>query len=253
MTYGFIITRHVTSEKTNHYWNLCIERIRRFYPDKLIVIIDDNSNKNYVKKLHKYTDNIRYIDSEYKGAGELLPFYYLQKERFFSNAVIIHDSVFFQMKIKFELLENLPILPLWHFKYSENIGNCIRLLSYLSNAYTIRNKVIMDPIQTMAFRREDKWFGCFGLQTYISISFLDIIWKKYSISRLLPLIRNREDRCSLERVLGAIFYTENPLLVNSPSLLGNIWKYEKWGTTFDDYIQKKIYANKPLIKIWTGR
>ena len=44
MDYGFIITRHVNSEKTNKYWNNAIICIRTFYPQKKIVIIDDNSN-----------------------------------------------------------------------------------------------------------------------------------------------------------------------------------------------------------------
>ena len=40
-TYGFIITRHVNSEKTNKYWNKCVKCIRTFYPLKKIIIIDD--------------------------------------------------------------------------------------------------------------------------------------------------------------------------------------------------------------------
>ena len=38
-TYGFIITRHVNSEKTNKYWNKCVKCIRTFYPLKKIIII----------------------------------------------------------------------------------------------------------------------------------------------------------------------------------------------------------------------
>ena len=47
--YGFIITRHVNSEKTNKYWNKCVRCIREFYPFRKIVIIDDNSNQKFVK------------------------------------------------------------------------------------------------------------------------------------------------------------------------------------------------------------
>ena len=46
MTYGFIMTRHVNSEKTNRYWNHAVRCIKRFYPFRKIVIIDDNSNTN---------------------------------------------------------------------------------------------------------------------------------------------------------------------------------------------------------------
>ena len=47
--YGFIITRHVNSEKTNKYWNHSVKSLQFFYPDKQIIIIDDNSNEEYVK------------------------------------------------------------------------------------------------------------------------------------------------------------------------------------------------------------
>ena len=91
--FGFIITRHVNSEKTNKYWNHCVKCLKRFYPQKKIVIIDDNSNPVYLKREFDYT-NILVINSEFKGRGEILPYYYYLKNKFFKNAVIIHDSVF---------------------------------------------------------------------------------------------------------------------------------------------------------------
>ena len=72
--YGFIITRHVISELTNKYWNNCIKCLRSFYPQKKIVIIDDNSNKDFLKSFYNF-DNIEIIESEFPGRGELLPYY----------------------------------------------------------------------------------------------------------------------------------------------------------------------------------
>ena len=51
MSYGFIITRYVNSEKTNRYWNQSVKLIRTYYPYRQIVIIDDNSNYDFVKSL----------------------------------------------------------------------------------------------------------------------------------------------------------------------------------------------------------
>ena len=42
MTLGFIVLRHVTSLDTDRYWKLCYERIRQYYPENEIIIIDDN-------------------------------------------------------------------------------------------------------------------------------------------------------------------------------------------------------------------
>ena len=50
-SFGFIITRHVRDEKTNLYWNLNVSLLRKLYPMRIIVIIDDNSDYKYVHHL----------------------------------------------------------------------------------------------------------------------------------------------------------------------------------------------------------
>ena len=64
-SYGFIILRHVNSESTNKYWNQSVKLIKTFYPNKKIVIIDDNSNQNFVKADREYI-NVEIVKSEYK-------------------------------------------------------------------------------------------------------------------------------------------------------------------------------------------
>ena len=103
-SYGFIIARHVNSEMTNKYWNRCVRCIRKFYPLRKIVIIDDNSNQDFVKPDYEYR-NVEVITSEFPGRGELLPSYDFYNRRFFDNAVIIHDSVFFHERINFEKIK----------------------------------------------------------------------------------------------------------------------------------------------------
>ena len=77
--FGFIMTRHVNSDKTNNYWNLNVKLLNKFYPKKLIVIIDDNSNQTYLKQLFQLK-NILIISSKYPKRGELLPYiYFLNK------------------------------------------------------------------------------------------------------------------------------------------------------------------------------
>ena len=83
-TYGFIITRHVNSENTNKYWNQNVKLIRTFYPLRQIVIIDDNSTQEFVKADHQYK-NLTIIQSEYPGRGELLPYIYYLKYKWFSD------------------------------------------------------------------------------------------------------------------------------------------------------------------------
>jgi len=72
----------------------------------------------------------------------------------------------------------------------------------------------------------------------------------------LTIVKNRKDRCSLERIFGAIIFTEeNHNLLKIRSVFGDININQKWKYTFDDYEndvkQKKI--SKVVVKVFTGR
>ena len=81
MTFGFILSRHVNSETTNKYWNTCIKQLNLIYPETSIVIIDDNSNYEYITNIDLYKTTI--IQSEYPQRGELLPYYYYLHNKLF--------------------------------------------------------------------------------------------------------------------------------------------------------------------------
>ena len=109
---GFIITRHVNNELTNQYWIYCVKSIRQYYPENNILIIDDNSNYDFVTDEEFYKTTV--IQSEYPGRGELLPYYYYLHNKLFDIAVIIHDSVFINKHIDFNV-ENYKFL--WDFEH----------------------------------------------------------------------------------------------------------------------------------------
>jgi hypothetical protein len=251
-SYGFIMTRHVNSEKTNRYWNHSVKLLRTYYPYRKIIIIDDNSNQEFVKAEFDYK-NIETIQSEFPGRGELLPYYYFIKNNYFDNAIIIHDSVFFHKRINFELLKNIEVLPLWFF-YSdkENLENTLRISNILKNNYMLMQQLKNDTINMMP---KQSWYGCFGIQSYINRDFLLKIENKYNITNMLSLVNCRADRCCLERIIGCIFFTENKIISEKKSLLGDIMKYQNWGYTFDEYMDnlKKGTIKRNVVKIWTGR
>jgi hypothetical protein len=253
-TYGFIITRHVNSEKTNKYWNRTIRCIKKFYPFRKIVIIDDNSNLDFVKPEYEYK-NVQFIKSEFIGRGELLPYYYFYKHKFFDNAVIIHDSVFFHQRINFDEIKT-KVIPLWHFNSDkENIDNTFRLTCVLKNNYDIIKQLTHNEVHVLGLN-QNTWFGCFGGQSYINHDFLSKIQNKYALFNLLDVVKNRSDRCCLERILGIIFFINQTNLYKHKSLLGNIMTYSVWGYSFDEYcnfLEKNKKAHLPLVKVWTGR
>jgi hypothetical protein len=229
---GFIILRHVNNELTNNYWNLSYKCIREHYPENLIMIIDDNSNLDYVKEqipLYKTT----IINGEYHGRGELLTYYYYLHNKFCDTAVIIHDSVFITKNIDFSV-DKYKII--WDFDHSwdqiEDETNMIKLF---------------DDNELLSFyENKNLWTGCFGGMSIITHEYLTYVNNRFNISKLLDCVLNRYNRMSFERVIACLlqFYEKREIL------LGNIHKYCPWAVPFD---QKDNYLYLPLIKVWTGR
>jgi len=252
--YGFILTRHVNSEKTNKYWNQCVKLIRTYYPLRQIIIIDDNSNQEFVIADHEYK-NVTVIQSEYPGRGELLPYIYYLRYKWFPKAIIIHDSLFIHKRIPFETF-NMPVLPLWHHIYDkENVNNILRISAVLRNSHSLIKKINGNEIKILGFNN-DEFYLCFGGQAYIQLKFLEDIQNKYNITKLISVVNNRTDRCALERVLGLLFCQEYPKLIKIKSLFGDIiTKKRNFKYHYDEYIEdiqnhKLLY---PFVKVWTGR
>lgn len=246
MTYpkGFIILRHVNNEKTNQYWIECYESIRKLYEDP-IIIIDDNSNYNYITP-HE-TVNCRVINSEYKGRGEILPYYYLYKDHLFENSIILHDSTFITQYINFEDPPS-NIRFLWTFEHRWNNPKTeIYLLYKLRNPKFLQYYVL-----------NHVWNGCFGCQSCISFTFIQQLQEKYNLFYLLNIINNRSMRMAFERVFGLLCHYEDRELLKHSSYFGKIHQYMKWGYTYEEYVKEKDKNENKLdtykmIKIWTGR
>jgi len=228
---GFIILRHVNNDKTNKYWIHCINCIRQYYPENNILIIDDNSNYEFItnEKLYKTT----IINSEYPKRGELLPYYYYLNNKLFDTAIIIHDSVFINKYIdmsvnKYKLL--------WEFEHDwDQIEDETKMIN-----------IFNDNELKEFYENKNLWKGCFGCMSIITHEYLTYINNKYDISKLLKYVLNRYNRCSFERVIACLLQKE----AEKEVLLGNICNYCNWGILFED-INK--YNHLPIIKCWTGR
>lgn len=253
--YGFIITRHINSVQTNKYWNQCVKLIRTFYPLREIVVIDDNSDQQFIKTDFEY-NNITIIQSEYPGRGELLPYIYYLKYKWFPNAVIIHDSLFIHKRIAFEKFKT-PVMPLWHHIYDkENIDNILRISSVLTRNTSLIKKINSNEINMIGLGLDNKFNLCFGCQSYIKLSFLEHLQNKYNITNLVNVVRNRKDRCSLERVFGLLFCQEYPTLLKLNSLFGDILvQKQAFDYNYNQYESDLKHGKviHPFVKVWTGR
>uniref|UniRef100_A0A6C0H9N7 Glycosyltransferase 2-like domain-containing protein n=1 Tax=viral metagenome TaxID=1070528 RepID=A0A6C0H9N7_9ZZZZ len=262
-TYGFVITRHINSEKTNKYWNECYSCIRKFYPTNIVMIIDDNSKYEYIQTLPETPPltNVFFIQSEFHGRGELLPYYYLNKYKLFQTAIIIHDSVFIQQPIPVTnpLSSTSPTL-IWNFQHHwethPDITNEIKsLISKLNPQHTQRLLEL--------YEKKHQWTGCFGVMSIINTEYISTtLHQTYHLFNLLEHITTRTHRCCLERVFGLICADSIKTPAPAPALLGDIHhyinQYCNWEYDFDQYMNDKNNINIklqqfPMIKTHSGR
>ena len=238
-TIGFIMLRHVNDALTNQYWINCYTCIRKFYAENDIIIIDDNSNPEFISIIPLYKTTV--IHSEYPQRGELLPYYYFLRNRLFDIAVIIHDSVFIQKYMDFNVNTYKLI---WDFKHD---WDKIEEETKIINAFH-------DEKLSAFHKNKNLWKGCFGCMSIISHDYLASVNTSYNLDILLPLIKTRPDRCTFERIIAVLLRINN----QQPSLLGDIHAYCNsvgihWGgITFKDKDRPK-YKKLPLLKVWTGR
>ena len=229
--FGFIILRHVNNELTNKYWINCVNSIRKYYPENIILIIDDNSNYDFITNENLYKTIV--INSEYHQRGELLPYVYYLRNKLFDVAVIIHDSVFINKYIDMSVDK---YKMLWSFEHNwDQIEDEEKIID-IFNDLELKN----------FYKNKQLWKGCFGGMTIITYDYLTFINNKYDISKLLDYVLNRFNRSSFERVIACLLQKEN----KRETLLGDIHNYCPWGIQFH---QIKQYNHLPLIKCWTGR
>lgn len=255
-TLGFIILRHVKDSKSSKFWVLSHQYIRKFYKDNKIIIIDDNSDYSFIDEDYQNSlENTSIIKSEFPKRGELLPYYYYAKNKFFDIAVILHDSVFINKEIDF-YTDKFKFL--WHFSKHrwDRPKKEIKIISSLKNNENI-----------LKLHKSKRWKGCFGCMSSINHDFLKKLDDKHSLSNMLDLVIRREDRMALERVIACILLSDDfsqgleEKLTRGRiirkisdnrivSYQGEILTYCRWGITFEQLEQMN---HLPMIKIWYGR
>ena len=234
--FGFIIVRHVTSKATDYYWKECYTCIRKWYSDP-ILIVDDNSNPDFLHDNMNLINCQTIYDKDWKGCGELLGYYYFHLLKPFQTAVILHDSVFIQKQIDFSC-NNMKFLWTFTGQWDHELERYYHELCQGMPAY----EEIMRIYQQRSYR------GCFGLMSVITLDFLDKLVEDGLFMALDNIKGRRDARSALERVLGIMAFRRDPTI---KVLYGEIHSYMHWGTTFTEYLLQGI--DRDIVKVWTGR
>jgi len=263
--FGFILLRHVRDAETNQYWQHSLECIRRHYPRTPVLLIDDNSQQQYVTPSQDAYCTI--IQSEYPGRGEILPYYYFWKLRPFERAVFLHDSVFLQQPLT---LSSEPIEWLWFFHPHTEDVNIFN--HHMAEVLAMCQHLTHSAILKSFYRSSTSWFGCFGAMANFTWSAIDQLQTEYNIFVLLDHIQDRRGRMTWERILPLVCYlnpkkqsannTENNSHSSNqeqtiPTMIGNIF-HKYFSYTYAAYNRDKERDNRwwrheVLVKVWTGR
>jgi hypothetical protein len=235
--FGFVIVRHVNSKATDYYWKECYTCIRKWYDDP-ILIVDDSSHPAFLNDNMALKNCQIIYDTDWKGCGELLGYYYFHRLKPFDRAVIIHDSVFIQKRIDFSV-ENMKFLWTFTPQYDGGLESYYYEMCHHLPIY----KEITQIYGARRFR------GCFGLMSVITWNFVDML-EKDGLFTLLEHIKGRRDaRSALERILGMMAFRHDPAI---QAMYGEINSYMRWGTTFLEYLAGSV-GSMDVVKVWTGR
>ena len=238
-TYVFVILRNIQQTSDNNLWLTAYNSIRQYYTNQ-IVIIDDNSSLNTVNgKLV----NTEIIQSEYNGAGELLPYVYFQREKWADTMIFFHDSMVLHRAFTDNELDHEVVFH-WHFteKDEATIKKTIGLLSSITKSKEIEKYAL-----------GGEWLGCFGCGVIIDASVVDMLEEKYNLSKLAMFIRTRKQREIMERIIGILLSFEKKVTSNFGDIMKYPAKFE--ANTLQNSIHNisQAHYNTAIIKMWRGR
>lgn len=249
---GFIMTRCVKKVEHNILYKDSYAAIRKFYPTMKIVIIDDNSDKNILEEIQM--ENVEIIESEYPGAGEFLPYYYLLTRKFFKKAICIQDSMMVNTMIPYNDVKDFMFL------YELGIRNTIHydMKRQASREVTILINNTNIPNEMMEYYKDFKWVGCFGSCMVITLEFLEGMENRLGITKWISIINKRNFRIGLERAIGIVCSYMQPKRVDY-SLFGNIIDSQVARAPIysfydiEKYLKDKTYLKDKIIKVFNSR
>jgi len=233
---GFIMLRNIISKDSNKYWIECYKSIRQFYPEHKIVILDISSEKQYISE-NNLTNTI-IVNSTYNSSYNIVPYLFYLENNYFSQAVIIKDTMIFTKYINFDTENRF----LWEFDHNwDDDKSEIELILKLDN---------FQPLLEL-YLNKSSWKGCFQSMSVISHNFLQNIHSKYNLYKISSLITDEHLNSCFERIFAVIFSHENGGY--KKTICGDFHWTTIFSTTYDNYLINKynnVYWLSPIVNLF---
>jgi hypothetical protein len=214
-------------------------------------MVDDSSDRTYLRENIVMTDCTVVYDTEHKGCAELLPYLYFHRLRPAQRAVILHDSVFLHRPLEIAWSADIGIQFLWDIPHS--FDDVIQ--TEIHELIDALPEIDKDHMRSMYHHTKADWTGTFGVMSIVDWGWLDEVVTRFDfMKRWIPVLKNREYRCAMERVFGLMAYYHQPVRVQK-SMFGVIQQSVPWGTTFMEYMKRfeDFHEAYPMMKVWSGR
>jgi hypothetical protein len=245
-SYVFVILRNLSKINDNVLWIRCYNSIRQFYTNKIIIIDDNSSINTYDSGLY----NTEIIRSKFKGAGEILPYYYFLKYQWADRMIFLQDSMFFTRIFYPSEIEG-EFKFYWYTKNQESDSN--------NELQSIMNIINNNHYLSNYMNDNSKWYGCFGGTSICSLEIIKFINNEYNIFiSLISEIKNKSQRRAFQKLLGLIAFNEGIINFDNCSIYGNIIDYPaafNKNIQFDkmEHIVNAHGYDTAIIKLWRGR
>ena len=247
--YVIYITRHMHNEETSKYWEVSCKLLREIYKKIKIIVIDDNSNEEYLKN-DKYYEDIEFKYTEHIKRGELLAYYYFLNENTENKKYMmyIHDSVFIINEIHKLLIEE-SYTPFWWFVSHCHIDTD-GLIDIIEKNSSVNKELILNRLHNIS-----SWEGVFGAMGIISHEYLKKMNELLNINDLMDVINTRESRCNFERIVGILNLENNEKLFGSIHSFNYLNFNMLWHMNYDTYINNKeeLKCKTCIVKFFSGR
>lgn len=211
-SFGFIIASCLEKEEHKNALKECIDSIRLFHSEHIVVVFSLISDKALVDSIMEQYPTVTFeLNHSEEYAAAVLVYKYFYEKKYFSTAIILQDSMKLLKKIDINTsFSNVQYL--WHFtnhrKHWHSIVEPQTDYNLLHNIKTHDDLVLhycTHELATDAFReyckniyyQKDKWVGVFGFTSVITHAFLcDMQHKTHFIDIIQLMSSNRNRRAA---------------------------------------------------------